>query len=182
MKGKATGKIIGLVIAVGLLIFTGIALHEYFKPTEAVLYSKDVIETENTKLTYANAEEHVLKDEEVHYLWACRMDNADCVYVRDYVIKPLADEVDQSGFDIIEFVDFSEAPDTVHYRSSTWGFDEYPAFIAVQNVEGVMQILNVLSWSDDNPISTEALKTWMHDNGIWNGEWNEETSLDAPVG
>lgn len=82
MRKKASGKIAALLFMGGFLLFTGVVLYNYFKPKEATLYNKDVIEMSNAKLTYANAESHILKDEEVHYLWVCRMDNADCTYVQ----------------------------------------------------------------------------------------------------
>ena len=166
---------------IGLLgVFVLIFLYNFYKPVEVMPVEKEVIETDRN-LTYANAQSYVLKDEETHYLWLCRMDNANCTYVRDYVISPLTEEVSTTAFDVIKFVDFTEAPDTLHYRTSVWGIENIPAFVAVENIGGEMAVLNSLYWNNDSPMTSDMLKTWMHDNGIWPGEWDDSTPIDTPI-
>ncbi|MPM49587.1 hypothetical protein SDC9_96317 [bioreactor metagenome] len=113
-------------------------------------------------------------------MWLCDLNNNDCVYVRDYVIKPLATELGVTNFDTFEFVDFYESPSSIHYMSNTWGFTSYPAFVAVQNVDGKMTVLNYLSWDKDNPFDSQDLKTWMYNNGIWTGIYEVEEKI-APA-
>ena len=172
---KGMKKRISLLVTL-TLVFICLLVFTYFKykPKEAALVQTSII-TENNSLTYANIEKHILSDDEIHYLWVCSLDNADCVYTRDYVIKSLSNELgeDTKDFDNIEYVDFTEAPDTVHYRQSHWGIQYYPAFIACRKNNDQIEILNTLYWTKDTPITSDSLKKWMHENGIWSGEYEE---------
>jgi len=167
-------------LAIGFILAI-VLLHAYFEPKEATLIDKNPIASDTAKLTYANAEQYVLKDEDIHYFWLCDPADADCIYVRDYVIQPLLDELEETSFDDILMVDFAEAPDTVHYRSSVWGVEFIPAFVAVQNVEGKMTVLSSLSWNKDDPMTSSHLKDWMYENAIWHGDYEKEERIDQPL-
>ena len=170
MKKRISILLTFAFLTISLLIIT----YYKYKPKEAALVKNNIIAEDNA-LTYANIESHIMKDDKVHYLWVCSLKNADCMYTKDYVIKALSSELDEEAtdFDYIEFVDFSEAPDTVHYRQSHWNIQYYPAFIACQKNGDTIEILNTLSWSKESPITSDALKKWMYDNDIWSGEYEE---------
>ena len=175
-----TRKIIKFILTSILIICLGAASYYYFKPKEAAIVADNYIAVTDQTLTYANIESDILADNNVHYLWLCDMNNNDCIYTRDYIIKPLAQELGVDQFDSLEFVDFNEAPDSTHYMSSTWGFNNFPAFVAVQNVDGKVTVLNYLAWDKDNPFDSQDLKTWMYNNGIWTGVY-EITEKIAPA-
>lgn len=174
-------KITQLVVLAIAFILTGVLLHAYFSPKEITPVDKKPISSEALNLTYANAEEYVLRDGEIHFFWLCDPDSADTMYVRDYVMKPLLEELEEDSFDDIKMVDFKEAPDTMHYRTSVWGVEYIPAFVAVQNVEKTMVILSKLSWDKDNPMTSADLKDWMYENGIWHGDYEKEDRIDQPI-
>ncbi len=173
------GKILALSIVglAGILCF--FALYVHFMPKKADVIVTDVIE--ETNLTYANTQEYILKDTKTHFLWLCDPQADDTIYIRDYIIKPLSEQNVSSDFENIELVDFHEAPDTVHYRSSVWGVNYIPSFIAVRNIDGEIKILNSLSWNKTSPFSANDLKDWMYNNGIWSGEYETIERIDQPV-
>ncbi|MDD2591208.1 MAG: hypothetical protein PHP11_05635 [Erysipelotrichaceae bacterium] len=169
-----------IIFTVIFTICFGIAAYFYFQPKQAALVADNMINLKNNKLTYLNINEHILADEQIHYLWLCDINDNDCIYVRDYVIKPLVKELNVNEINDIEYVDFYEAPTSKHYMYNTWGVDNYPAFIAAQNIDGKISVLNSLAWDKDNPFDQQDLKTWMYDNGIWNGVYQVEEKI-APA-
>lgn len=175
-----TKKITKFILTSILIICLGAASYYYFKPKQAAIIADNYIAVTDQTLTYANIESNILADNEIHYLWLCDMNNNDCIYTRDYVIKPLAQELETDNFDIIKFVDFYEAPNTSHYMNTTWEFNNYPAFVAVQNIDGQVTVLNYLAWDKDNPFDSQDLKTWMYENGIWTGLYEIEEKI-APA-
>lgn len=169
------------LLYIGLFtIFCMVSAYIYFQPKEADVVEDNYIAAEHN-LTYANAKDHVLQDNKIHYFWLCDVNNPDCTYVRDYVIKPLAEESKNTDFEILEYVDFNEAPESEHYRVQNWGIKKYPAFLAVQNVDGKMTILSSLSWDKDFPFDSDDLKKWMYDNDIWHGIYEESNKIDGAI-
>lgn len=181
-KYKKTRVILFSSLAV-LLLTVLIGGYIYYQPKEAALVTNDVISTTTASLTYANTEEHVMVDQNPHYLWACSMKDKDCVYVRDYIIQPLSKAQDEgiNDFSYIEFVDFAEAPDTLHYRATNWHINYFPAFLKVQNIEGKMEILSTLEWDKTDPFTTDDLKKWMYENGIWHSHYQVEEKIEQAI-
>lgn len=115
--------------------------------------------------------------ESYHYYYFCSVDNADCTYINDYVLKPLATTLNVDTIDTIEYVDLSTLSSewTPQRLKNQWGFDGFPAFVAVQSdTDGNQQILSVLQWDTDKPIDQDSLKNWMIENNIWTGPIEEQ--------
>ncbi len=181
MKSDYYTRIKKIVIGIFFLLMAiaFVCLYEYFRPTEVKIVVQDVIE--ETNLNYQTAIDHIMENEEIHYMWLCDMTNDDCIYVRDYIIKDLSDKNNPEDFEKIEMVDFHEAPNTLHYRSSVWGIDYIPAFIAVKNTDGQMEVLNYLSWNKNSPFTSADLKDWMYKNGLWTGEYEIIEKIDEAI-
>ncbi len=175
-----TKKMTRIVSTVVLVICFGIATYFYFRPKQAAIIADNLIAIQEHKLTYANINDHITADNKPHYLWLCDLNKNDCIYVRDYVIKPLVIELQTKELNDIEFVDFYEAPDSKQYMTNNWGITSYPAFVTVQNIDGKITVLNSLSWDKNNPFDSQDLKTWMYENGIWNGVYQVEEKI-APA-
>lgn len=131
-------------------------------------------------------EADVVEEDTYHYYYFCSEEDADCLYINQYVLKPLAETLEVEQIDILEYVDISTLPSewTPLRMKNQWGFDDYPAFAAVLTTPaGERTILSVLQWDANNPMDTEALKNWMIENGIWTGPVEEQGELiDQPAG
>lgn len=169
-----------VILTIILSVCLGIATYFYFQPKQAAIIADNLMSLQENKLTYLNVYDHILADNQVHYLWLCDLNDNDCVYVRDYVIKPLVKELNTNEINDIELVDFNEAPVSSHYMNNMWGITSYPAFVTVQNIDGKVTILNALAWDKDYPFDSQDLKTWMYGNGIWKGIYQVEEKI-APA-
>ncbi len=118
--------------------------------------------------------------EEYHYYLFCSPDDSNCIYLNDYVLKPLATELEVSQIEILEYVDISTLSSewTPQRLKNQWGFDNFPAFVAIAtDSEGNRSILSVLQWIAEEPIDQNDLKNWMIENGIWTGPVEEQGEL-----
>lgn len=115
--------------------------------------------------------------EEIHYYFFCEPEDADCIYVNDYVLKSLAAALEVEQIEILEYVDISTLSTewTPQRLKNQWGFDDYPAFVATSlKKDGTKTILSVLQWNSDEPLDMDDLKNWMIDLGIWEGPVEEQ--------
>lgn len=132
------------------------------------------IEDTNSSVATLSMDEN---EQSYHYYYFCSIDNDDCLYINDYVLKPLAATLDVDTIDIIEYVDLSTLSSewTPQRLKNQWGFDAFPAFVAVQSSSnGNQEILSVLQWNAENPIDQDSLRNWMIENNIWTGPIEEQ--------
>lgn len=120
-----------------------------------------------------------------HYYYFCKVENPDCVYINDYVLKPLAESINVSSFDVLEYYELNTLPCDypVTKLKSQWGFESSPAFVSLNyNADGTTTIHSVLQWNKEDPIDQETMKQWMIDNQIWSGPVEEQGELiEKPV-
>ncbi len=117
---------------------------------------------------------------ETLYVYFCTADSADCTYMNDYVLKPLAQELNATSLDVFEYQDLSGLGENypVSKLKSQYGFESYPAFVAMTvNEDGTTTINNVLEWNSESPIDSQTLKLWMIDQGIWTGVIEDQGEL-----
>lgn len=158
LEPKAAETIIENKTAVALVDVKGKSIED----TDASVASLSIDEEENKSY---------------HYYYFCSIDNDDCIYINDYVLKPLSTTLNVDTIDIIEYVDLSTLSSewTPQRLKNQWGFDDFPAFVAIsKDTDGNQEILSVLQWSADNPIDEDSLKNWMIENNIWNGPIEEQ--------
>ncbi|MEA4876127.1 hypothetical protein [Anaerorhabdus sp.] len=157
-----------------------LAFYCFFKPSEAdttaVLRATPIM-----IIPYGTLSDYLTTsgDSSTHYLFFCRFDSDDCNYVQDTVMKSLDAEQGSNLFDIIEYVDVSELENnlTINQLKDDWGFNTYPAFVAISNNSGELKVENYLQWDSENPMSTRELKQWMVDNKIWSGLFEEKDEV-----
>ena len=117
-------------------------------------------------------------EEVIHYYYFCDTQNPDCIYINEYVLKPLTVILEVETITSIEFVDISllSVDWTPTRLKENWGFDNYPAFVASKTkIDNTTEILSILQWQDENPLDMEDLKKWMIENQIWTGIIESDT-------
>lgn len=135
---------------------------------------------ENDQATMALVDEEEQEESVYHYYYFCSAENTDCMYIQEYVLKPLAAVLEVDQISILEYIDVStlSVEWTPQRLKKQWGFDNYPAFVTTETLEdGSRAILSVLSWNAEDPIDQNDLKNWMIKNQIWTGPVEEEQGI-----
>ncbi len=192
-------KIVTSFLVILWLSSISLVIYRSFEPQAALAYN-DQPAVRNVANNIINAEESTSQDsamlmvedevevaaEEVeetsitNYYFFCTVDNPDCTYINEYVVPPLLDELGQQELNILEYYDITNSTEawTPSRLKAEWGFDNYPAFVAIAtHPDESQEILSVLQWSDDAPINAERLKIWMVDNDIWTGAIEEQGEI-----
>lgn len=146
---------------------------------QARMASQADVTVNNDTAPTAENKQALGSEEGIHYYFFCVPDDADCTYINDYVFKPLTVILEVEQIDIIEFVDINSLSKewTPARLKNQWGFDNYPAFVATETVNGEKNILSVLQWNSENPLDSDDLKNWMIENNIWSGPIEEQGEL-----
>lgn len=123
-------------------------------------------------LTSNTVNEYMLGHEGIEYYYFCKTDNADCDYVNENILKPLAKEVNLTSFDMIQYVNMTDFDDDTSQTKmrNLYGFQSYPAFVSAKTDKGTIEIISVLQWDKNLPFDGSDLKEWMINNAIWQGE------------
>lgn len=135
---------------------------------------------ENQDPKVALTDEESQEESVYHYYYFCTPENTDCMYVQEYVLKPLAAILEVEQISILEYIDIStlSVEWTPQRLKNQWGFDNFPAFVTTETLEdGSRAILSVLSWNAEDPIDQNDLKNWMIKNQIWTGPVEEEQGI-----
>jgi len=136
------------------------------------------IENQDSKVALTDEESQ--EESVYHYYYFCTPENTDCMYVQEYVLKPLAAILEVEQISILEYIDIStlSVEWTPQRLKNQWGFDNFPAFVTTETLEdGSRAILSVLSWNAEDPIDQNDLKNWMIKNQIWTGPVEEEQGI-----
>ncbi len=172
--------------------------YQYFQPKAALAYESESVvrvanvdPTLNPTNTSTSAVEEIdssdvsevaeISDEPtISYYYFCTPDDADCIYINDYVLKPLAEELPEKEISSLEYYDISDVLEeyTPGRLLNQWGFDSYPAFVSIStNPDNSTEIISSLQWNAENPITSERLKIWLIENDIWTGKVEETGEL-----
>ena len=105
----------------------------------------------------------------IHYYLFWSMDNNDCKYVADTVLKDCQAETGVNLSELIEIVDITELERNLQTNrlKTDWNVSSYPAFIACRTKAGRIIIDNSLEWNPAQPISVDDLKRWLTLNGLY---------------
>lgn len=113
-----------------------------------------------------------------HYYYFSSSTNADCIYVRDTVIKAASQTAGLNLDEYIEEVDITELEQNfaINRLKTEWDVASYPAFVAcrVENQEIVIE--NKLEWNPQQPISADNLLDWLALNKLVDID-----ATDAPI-
>ena len=162
----------------GLIVFfmasVMFAIHLFYQPQPAPLVLLDYGRT--ISFDYEDIDGYVKNRDGKHYLFFCDS-SIDCQFVNDNYLKPLTNEVKESDFVDLIFVDMSHVREDISPTRflNDWGFSTYPAFVAISVEEQQKTIDNVLQWELSNPFSKADIKQWMIDNEIWKGPIDQPT-------
>lgn len=173
-------KILITFMTFSFVTSTFLAFYCFFKPSE-VDASIELVGNTKMVIPYETLTDYLTTsgDSSTHYLYFCRFDNDDCNYVQNTVMKSLDAEQGSSLFEVIEYVDISELEDNlaINQLKDDWGFNTYPAFVAITNTNNELKVENYIQWDNENPMSTRELKQWMVDNKIWVGLFEEKDAV-----
>jgi len=158
------------VFAAISIVLTALILYayNYFKPLPAPLVLIDY--ARSTSVPYNDLNQYLENKDGKFYLWFCD-GSTDCTFINDTALRPLANEIKMGEFPEITFVDMTYARKNISPAKlkQLWGFTTYPAFVAIEVLEGQMMIGSVIQWGVNNPIGKNDVKNWMIENGIWRG-------------
>ena len=104
--------------------------------------------------------------------------------MNDVLLKNLAAQMNIDSFEFLEFVDVVEnyGDLTPTKLKQTWGFENYPALVAAEDLGNEFEILNVIEWTQESPLDEKAIKDWMILNELWDGPVEETGELiDKPI-
>lgn len=177
---KMIKKLLITFMSLSLVTSTFLAFYCFYKPSEADA-SIDLVKNTNMVIPYETLPDYLKTsgDSATHYLFFCSFENDDCNYVQNTVMKSLDAEQGSSLFDVIEYVDVSKLEDdlAINQIKDDWGFNSYPAFVAITNTNNELNVENYLQWDNENPMSTRELKQWMVENNIWVGLFEEKDAV-----
>lgn len=123
-------------------------------------------------------------DKQIKYFYFCTTDNQDCTYMNDTIFKTLASQMNVESFTFLEYVDVEALYGdwTPTKLKSVWGFESYPALVAAKDLGDSFEILNVISWTEAEPLDAQGVKEWMIENELWTGAIEDTgTKIDTPV-
>ena len=105
-----------------------------------------------------------------HYYFFCTSEDNNCAFVEDTVIRDTERETGLTLSSLIEYVDITDLVENMDYNRlyTDWTVSSFPAFVAVKNDNGEIKIENTLEWTDDNPISSQTLTSWLELNKLYN--------------
>ena len=159
-------------------------IYRIVEPDTAVDRANDVVSVTvpNTPVqSYTEAD----STNQIKYYYFCTVDHQDCTYMNNTLFKNLATEMKVASFDYLEFVDVEALYGdwTPAKLKATWGFETYPALVAAKDSGNGYEILNVLEWTEINPLDEKSIKNWMILNELWDGPTEQTGELiDKPIG
>ena len=118
-----------------------------------------------------------------HFFLFSSVDNSDCLYVENTVLRNAEAETGLNLSDLIEIVDITNLERTLSTNrlKTDWNILSYPAFVACHVANGLITIDNKLEWDPNQPISTNDVERWLTLNGVYEGDAIEE-AIETPAG
>ena len=166
------------VLTLLLLYSTAIVLYRINEPENNIAAFSDF--SSSTMLDYDTLSAYTKSSgaSATHYYFFCSSENADCLYVENTVLKDAAAMTHLNLNQLIEFVDVTPLENNLNINrlKADWGISHYPAFIAVHNENGKINIENTLEWDPEKPLNAEQLTAWLTTNGLTTAENTSETS------
>lgn len=167
-----------IFIALGSTILAG---YRIFEPKKNI---REAVISTNTKfmVEYEQANQFALSagDSSTTYFLFCKLDNDNCNYIETTLYPDLNATLENKKMeDIIEYVDLDNIDDKkiIETISNDWGISNYPAFVSVSVIDNKLVINNSLVWSDDKPLNTLDILSWLSQNNIYKGEVVEQVTL-----
>lgn len=153
------------------LIATSIYLYNYFKPTEIAAF-KTVEGAQQNSYTFDESIE-AIKQKPGNHLIFLSDNQTDSKYILDSLLQPILSDKNITIPDIV-YVDVSSVKDlTVTRLRDTFHVERAPAFVYITVSDDLKCTINAsLTYYAEKPFSQDNLKTWLFDNGLWNGPYS----------
>ncbi len=155
------------------------------------LFEPDQVNTDDTSFQHASALDYeTLRDYTIssgagvtHFYLFSSVDNTDCIYVENTVLKNAETSTGMNLDDLIEIVDITELERTLttNRLRADWGVLSYPAFVACHVEYGGIVVDNTLEWNPAQPISTDDVERWLKLNGVYEGYSGAEIIETPPA-
>ena len=167
------------VMIIYSIVVIGISL---FEPETADIS----LETQHTyALDYDTLKEYTLSSGAgtTHFYLFSSLDNSDCMYVENTVLRNAEADTGMNLSDLIEIVDITNLERTLSTNrlKTDWGILSYPAFVTCSVNNGLIHVDNRLEWDPASPISTDDVERWLAINGVYDGYIVEE-AIETPAG
>lgn len=93
----------------------------------------------------------------------------DAQYISSSLLIPLGLEFD-NALPQVEPVLFEDNKISVISLKKTYDVDSLPALVYMETIddEGSFRIISSLSYNKENPFDADDLRTWFHENKLWN--------------
>ncbi len=173
LGGNMRKRIILIAFTAVALVSLFVVLYDQFKPkTSALTLRADMPKSETVKL---NEIQTFLNDNPGQHVFLLKDGDADSDYVEEALLAPLTTEqVVRPTPDIIS-VDMSEAQNiSVTRLKQLLGVEKYPAFVVIEAKKDSVEVKSTLVFKQDNPFTSDDLKTWFFENGLWTGPYGIE--------
>lgn len=153
-----------------LAIYSG-AVVIYFSNRPQLAETSSLSANSGNVLYYDTLRDYTLNSgaSATHYYFFCTSEDNNCAFVEDTVVRDTERATSLDLSSLIEFVDITRLVDAMDTDRlyTDWTITSYPAFVAVKNNNGQIEIENTLVWKDDDPISSQSLIAWLKLNNLY---------------
>ncbi len=176
-------KLIAIVVLTVLVITTPVLLYFHFRPSNVSLANYDAqnLDLFSEVVTYEAMSDYIKnvstrENSEILsfssndvYKFIIFIGNNDGTsnYIANSLIKPLSIETDTKLPDIIKVDTTNTKNLTVTQLKNNFNIEVIPAFIYVEQTNGVCNIVDTLVYREDEPLTKDTLKNWLYHNGLW---------------
>ena len=102
------------------------------------------------------------------YVLIGQSDDANTIYLTETVLHNLANHAHVEEFTNLDYVNVSTLNDQIRLLlNNTYHLSQLPAFVSLQNDNGILRVTSTLQWDDQQPIDTNDVQEWMEINNIW---------------
>lgn len=151
---------------IALFITSLVLLYNYFSPKIAPQPS---IYVQESTLSIENLENYVLSQSNSSKIYVLIGDVEDnnTIYLLETVLKNCANSAHVEYFTNLEFVQASNTLANKQLLNELYYVENTPAFVSIENIDGVMSITSTLTWNQQEPITEKDIQEWMKLNNIW---------------
>lgn len=108
------------------------------------------------------------------YVLILNDESSDYDYLVNSILVPLSMEYETSPLPAFVSVKMNEATDmSVTRLKNIVGVESYPSLVSINVADGQYTVEGTLKITSDKPVTVEAVRTWLFENGLWNGPFKE---------
>ena len=175
------------IIVSSLFLFSSVTLFitKMLEPVNADIAVANL--TSEYILEETSSDQPLLKNTnitETKYLFFCALSDDVCKYITENIVNQVSIELGVDTLDFLDFVDMdvSYSNYTPVRLKATFGIEDYPAFVALNQTGDSNEIINTLEYDEKDPFTIEEFKKWLALNGLYDGYIEKEGDLiDEPA-